>query len=755
MSVPLVLLLTGMFHVAGLQERRREYWPDGSLREEYEVVLGADGHEEKSGVFRAWSQEGKLVREGTLKAGEEIGKWTFFHPSGQPAAEGTFARGLRTGLWKTYHENGALASRGRYESGERAGPWVFQRADGTPDALHSGEYTFESRQVGQRCFKGPRLDGERHGPWIAYWPSLQPLATGEFERGARSGEWLLRDPNGRPVRLLSGRYAGGTRSELDGLAPAPALGSFAPVLDSPLGTPTDAPAVKQQLATWLALDPRAFEARLQEVESGAEALPWVTVEALPVALRTALELELDSPAGRQALARLERCFLSPLCGGRSLAPARSDFPKDAEEARAFLHAWTTLWAATREDLWFWHVDLAAPRAAAPEIDLREPPLFAAPAVSAESAPAPYAQRFVARRGRSEEILQGGLDWLAGAQAPGGGWRAVRVPGDGPGAPGMDVGVTGLALLAFLGSGLAPSGDRHAETLVRAVVWLLSIQDERGAFLTSFEDEKKQRWIRYDWLPGHMVATQALAEVLALQPSPGLRARVQRAVDLIHQARNPYGAWRYDLPPVGDNDAIVTAWAVQALQAASVAGLAGDHAAAFQGALGFLDEVTDLASGRAGYQAFGDLPSRYAFNEHFPREKVETPTAATILVRRLLGQTLEEAPILGKHIERVRSKPPLWDPDGFGTDEAYLFFGSQGLALGDARVFAPWQKALSNLLESQRVDGVERGSFDPIGAWGAVTGRIGTTALLLLALEAPFRLTLPPPPEKARKASRSR
>ena len=47
---------------------------------------------------------------------------------------------------------------------------------------------------------------------------------------------------------------------------------------------------------------------------------------------------------------------------------------------------------------------------------------------------------------------------------------------------------------------------------------------------------------------------------------------------------------------------------------------------------------------------------------------------------------------------------------------------------------------------------ERGSWDPIGVWACCGGRVYSTAMLALGLEAPYRMTLSEPaaPKKRKK-----
>ena len=242
---------------------------------------------------------------------------------------------------------------------------------------------------------------------------------------------------------------------------------------------------------------------------------------------------------------------------------------------------------------------------------------------------------------------------------------------------------------------------------------------------------------------HMIATLALSEAYAQVPAAHFRHAAQRAVGFIERMRNPFGAWRYDAPPIGDNDTAVTGWAVWALVAARDAGLTvKGHA--LEGALSWLDEASDPATGRCGYDTFGSLSNRTSANDHFPREKGEAMTAVALFARLLLGQNPEEEMILEKHVDLLKRTPPEWDPDGFGCDMFYWCFGTYAMAQMRGSSWKSWNSSLkSAVLDSQRQDGDSKGSWDPIGPWGYVGGRVYSTALMALCLEAPFRYSRDP------------
>jgi hypothetical protein len=343
---------------------------------------------------------------------------------------------------------------------------------------------------------------------------------------------------------------------------------------------------------------------------------------------------------------------------------------------------------------------------------------------------------------AEQALKDALEWLKSHQSKNGSWdcdgfmkycgKLGSTTCDGPGGPTHDIGVTGLALLAFLGDGNTTTQGQYKEVVSRGIAWLKGQQDESGML-----GERAS----HDYMYDHAIGTLAICEAYYFSKSPLIKRTAQKAVNLIFQARNPYAAWRYENPPIGDNDTSVTGWMVFALSSAKEAGLEGDYKTAFDGALAFVDDVTDPASGRVGYSAFGEFSSRTPANEHFPREKGEAMTAVGLLCRIFLGQKPEDTPVMVKHAELLRSKPPVWDPDGFGSDMYYWYYGTYAMyQMGKPHGWKVWETAMkAAVVDSQRKDGDERGSWDPsVCPWGSSGGRVYSTALMTLCIEVYYR-----------------
>ncbi len=756
-------------------ELRRELWPNGEVKLEVEVLVDPSGDEIRQGRFRSWSESGVLLSEGKFEQDQETGRWKLHHEDGALAAEGSYSKGQRTGPWESFHPEGTRESKGKYVKGVRDGAWSFWRADGTPDPVHSGVYdTFEVHEPdGSRLFRGALLDGQRHGEWRSYWPDLEPQLVASYVRGKREGPWRFHHQGGGiSTLILSGvyhddRWVGPLPAEDVERDPASRRRPPAPLALDLEAPPEDFGAAMEALLA--ASDAEAEQIRRSIHEDGFH--PWTSPAAIPAVISRMLALDPEQPEDRRSIGRLDSIAMRSLCRGHGLVASGLAGPPDAEAARELVSSWASLWAATRTEPWFWRLELplgsppatlAAGREWLQEPELLEgrrpvPPLFAvraggSAALRAACGPA------------AEQALLDALAWLEAHQSADGSWSGPGFRSEcgklgatecaGPGKD-FDVGLTGLALLAFLGAGSTLESGPHREVVERALVWLLERQDPLDGQLKTITEtrdgEKRTRWFHTVWLHEHAYATAALCEALATSRSAALRARAAKAVEVIVKARNPYHGWRYALPPDGDNDTAMTGEMVLALRLAMEAGLEADFEALFGGALSWIDEVSDPASGRVGYDSLGSLSSRTPDRQHFPREKGEALTALALLSRIFMGQGPDETPILNKHAELLAQLPPVWDPDGYGSDMYYWFFATYALYQMGKPYWPAWEKAMkAAIVDSQRKDGDEKGSWDPIDPWGAEGGRVYSTALMALCLEVHSRYARLREPEPARR-----
>ncbi len=333
-----------------------------------------------------------------------------------------------------------------------------------------------------------------------------------------------------------------------------------------------------------------------------------------------------------------------------------------------------------------------------------------------------------------------LDWLARHQDEDGKWDAdgfmSRCKGrkcTGPGNPVHDVGLTGLALLALLGDGNTLRVGKYKENVRKGILWLKDQQDDEGLI-----GEKVGQSFMYS----HIIAATAMCEAYGLSRFRLLRRPVQKAIDYISNARNPYKAWRY-YPRSGDNDSSVTGWAVIALASAKSFKEMGLKVSEddFKGAIAWYDEMTDPNTGRVGYITRGSLPARpREWMDEFPAAKSESITAVALLARFFAGQDPRRDPVMIRHARLIAGKPPVWNTRDGSIDMYYWYYGSYALFQMGGSFWRNWNKRLkSAVVDSQiRGKGCARGSWDPAGVWGREGGRVYSTALMALCLEVYYR-----------------
>jgi len=175
--------------------------------------------------FEERHENGRLRREGTLRNGKQVGRWTHYYADGTKKAEGTFEDDLQEGSWTYWYEDGRKEMEGAFDGGRRSGDWTYWHRNGSLRAqgrfegdLETGLWTFwEPTGVKERS--GHFEAGKLAHHWTYFDGSGTPIAEGCYLNGSKVGTWKLRDREGRvteksaPVppghRLIEERSAGG------------------------------------------------------------------------------------------------------------------------------------------------------------------------------------------------------------------------------------------------------------------------------------------------------------------------------------------------------------------------------------------------------------------------------------------------------------------------------------------------------------------------------------------------------------------
>ncbi|MBN1808432.1 MAG: terpene cyclase/mutase family protein [Planctomycetes bacterium] len=308
------------------------------------------------------------------------------------------------------------------------------------------------------------------------------------------------------------------------------------------------------------------------------------------------------------------------------------------------------------------------------------------------------------------VLDRALDWLARHQEADGRWDGEKYEGED-----SDAGITGLATLAFLGTGNTETSGRYQKTVRAAVKWMISQQDADGCI-----GRKSSRGgLGYH----HAICGMALAQAYAMSKRPATGAASQKAVDYsanVHQV--PYSGWRYNARQ--EPDTSVTGWFVMQMKSAKVAGLKVPDES-FQGAINFLDKVTDTDdySGRTGYQS--------------KAQASRTLTSVGLVSRLFMGYKPND-PILRGAAEYLAEDLPHWGAANERVNFYYWYYGTLGMFQMGGDYWKRWNSAMKTaLVPTQRRGGDEDGSWDPVGHWCSRGGRVYSTAMGALCMEVYF------------------
>jgi biopolymer transport protein ExbD len=339
--------------------------------------------------------------------------------------------------------------------------------------------------------------------------------------------------------------------------------------------------------------------------------------------------------------------------------------------------------------------------------------------------------------QTEGAVDLGLGWLAKHQDPAGFWdcdgytaQCAHDKCGGKGYSLFDPGVTGLALLAFLGAGETHKAGRYQKTVKNGLKSLKQIQDPEGCF-------GKRTSNRFTF--NHGIAALAMTEAYALTGSPLFKQSSQSAIDFIIKCQNPHLGWRYGVQP-GDNDTTVTGWMVMALKSAKEAGGLRVPEAGFKGAKAWLDKATEPEYGKVGYSSRGTGPGRpQDIMDDFPADRSEALTAQGILCRIIMGENPATSEMVKKGVDLCLAVPPKWDETDGSIDMYYWYFGSLALFQVGGEPWKAWNVAMKKaILPHQRKDGCAKGSWDPLGPWGREGGRVYATAMMTMCLEVYYR-----------------
>ena len=353
-------------------------------------------------------------------------------------------------------------------------------------------------------------------------------------------------------------------------------------------------------------------------------------------------------------------------------------------------------------------------------------------------PTTYADRFaedrdqmVQQRGGSaqtERAVKAALGWLAANQSKNGGWDASRfgagqergvVLGQYRNDTGFhaDTGVSGLALLVFLGAGHTHRGGPFAREVAAGLEYFRQRQRNDGSL--SGEAQLFSR------MYCHSMATFAVCEALAMTGDERLKPLAHDAVRYTLAMQHPTdGGWRYRRGDMGDTSQL--GWQMMTLKSAELAGI-DISAVTWTRVERFLRRVRR-----------GSMGGLAAYRPEAPASR--TMTAEAWFCRQLQQTRWSEQSRPGAAQEATDSilqKLP-------GTAQRNLYFWyyatlalhrNQSNSAEAATAWEAWNHALTTTLLATQQD---NGSWTADTVWGGYGGRVYTTALSALCLEVYYR-----------------
>lgn len=371
-----------------------------------------------------------------------------------------------------------------------------------------------------------------------------------------------------------------------------------------------------------------------------------------------------------------------------------------------------------------------------------------PPTAAAVAPSTYALRtapgrlgLIAGQGgnaQTEAAVTAALRWLAKSQSRDGRWDAVQfgagqeqnVLGQSRGGAGRgaDTGITGLALLAFLGAGNTHVQGEYQDNVRHGLDFLLRSQAADGSL---FGDATL-----YAQMYCHSMATFALAESQAVTGDRRIGEAVTKAVNFSLAAQNTStGGWRYRPGDTGDTSQL--GWQIMALTSAQRAGIDVPD----QTWLRVERFLQSVRRGNAG-----------GLSSYRPDSPTSTSmTAEAMYCRLMLGQLTGANLSDGAATEamtQLLASPPTTDR----VNLYYWYYATlalhqrQNANSAAANAWKTWNDAMkSTLTKTQITDGENAGSWDANCLWGGYGGRVYQTAMAAMCLEVYYRYAPAPAP----------
>ena len=285
-----------------------------------------------------------------------------------------------------------------------------------------------------------------------------------------------------------------------------------------------------------------------------------------------------------------------------------------------------------------------------------------------------------------------------------------------------VGVTSLALMAFISGGHIPGRGRYGEVVQKGLDYVLACVDADTGSISANETR----------MYSHAFATLFLAEVYGMVERADVKRVLQRSVDLIVDSQNSEGGWRYR-PFARESDMSITVCQVLALRSARNVGI---HVpiSTIRNAQNYVYRSAVRSNDRTfrgGFRGHGDDGGSFRYQNRDHTRATFPLTAAGVTTLYAAGEY--DSPIIRDALDYMDRQV-----DSFSSDwqNHYFFFYGHYYAVqayyitGDPKWTRYFRLVKSQLFKMQQRD----------GSWPCTAGpgEAFATAVATLVLQIPLQ-----------------
>lgn len=309
--------------------------------------------------------------------------------------------------------------------------------------------------------------------------------------------------------------------------------------------------------------------------------------------------------------------------------------------------------------------------------------------------------------RAERAVRQGLEFLTKHQNQ-----------DGSFGEEYTAGMTGLALLAYLGHCETPESPKFGDSVVNAALYLMDRSIKNDGRITNGKGGHHEAY-------EHAIGTYALAELYTMTKESGkeiprLESVLRKSVGVIVDAQTSMGGWPYGFAGKGKEDMSVSGWQIQALKAAHNTGRK------FSG----VEKALDLACTKY-LPAIQDGEGAFKYNPDHPKGK-PTLTGAALLAMQIwkgMGSASYDKGI--EYLAKVYANPSP------GGNFYAPYYNTQAFFMHEGDKWEKYNKAFQpRLLDAQNSDGSWLRSG--VGGHGGKDAQFLNTAWAILMLEVYYR-----------------